>query len=374
MHDAEQSKQSVLVENHQLQQRLQNAFAANEQSEQRLRSASAELQSLQDIDPWKVSRDKIECLTEIGVGGWGSVSKGTLQVAIKQLHPQILSQLYLDRLQREMQMLAQVRHPNLVQFIGVVLDEVALKLQASPMIITELLDMNLRKAYERKLDFNKLSIFQDVAQALNYLHERHDSIIHRDVSAPNVLLEALPNGTWRGKVSDLGSANLAKLAHTLAEGAIIYAAPETLPQFAHNPGSSPPRQTTKIDVYSYGILLCEVVTSRFPDPVQYQDMLGQVQRQWPLMHNLIVSCIQTNPGERPTMAEVLTKLSQTSQSEVSGGWEGKVGKVGGEGRWGGREGGGEVRRGRWGEVGGGGGRWREVGGGGGGGGGGSGHR
>ena len=296
---------------------MQNALAANEQSQQKLHSASAELQSLQDIEPWKVSRDKVKILEQIGVGGWGSVSEGTLQVAVKQLHPQILSQTNIDRLQREMRILAQLRHPNLVQLIGVVLDEAALKLQAPPMIITELLDTNLRKAYEEELDFNKLSIFQDVARALNYLHERHDPIIHRDVSAPNVLLEALPNGTWRAKVSDLGSANLAKLAHTAAAGAIIYTAPETLLQFAHNPGSSPPRQTTKMDVYSYGILLCEVVTSRFPDPDQYQDMLGQVQHQWPFMHKLITSCTQYNSDKRPTMAEVLAKLSQPSQSKVS---------------------------------------------------------
>ena len=286
-------------------------------SKQRPDSASDELQLLQDIEPWKVSRDKVEILKEIGVGGWGSVSEGTLRVAVKQLHGEILSQTNIDRLQREMRILAQQRHPNLVQLIGVVLDEAALKLQAPPMIITELLDTNLRKAYEKKLDFNKLSIFQDVARGLNYLHECHDPIIHRDVSAPNVLLEALPNGTWRGKVSDLGSANLATLAHTAVPGAIIYAAPETLPQFAHNPGFSPPRQTTKIDVYSYGILLCEVVTSQLPDPAQYQKMLGQVQHQWPFMHNLIISCTRPNPDDRPTMAEVLTKLSQSSQSEVS---------------------------------------------------------
>ena len=290
------------------------------QSEQRPGSASAELQ---DIEPWKVSRDKVKILKEIGVGGWGSVSEGTLRVAVKQLHPQILSQTNIDRLQREMQILAQFRHPNLVQLIGVVLDEAALKLQAPPMIITELLDMNLRKAYEKELDFNKLSVFQDVARGLNYLHERHDPIIHRDVSAPNVLLEALPNGTWRGKVSDLGSANIAKLAHTVAPGAIIYTAPETFLQFAHNPGSSPPRQTTKMDVYSYGILLCEVVTSRLPDADQCMDMLGQVQHQWPFMHKLIISCTQRNPDERPTMAEVLAKLSQPSQSEVS--WGGRGG-------------------------------------------------
>ena len=307
------NNQLLTTNNQLLQQRLTTATTDNDQLQQRLTRASAELQSLQDIEPWKISRNKVEIQAEIGVGGWGSVSTGTVRVAVKKLHSLLLSQHNVDRIQREMKMLAQVRHPNLVQFIGVVFDEAALRIQASPMIITELLEMNLRTAYERKLEFSKLSIFQDVACALNYLHSRHDPIIHRDISAPNVLLEALPNRAWKGKVSDLGSANLAKLARTLAEGAIIYAAPETMPHQAHSPRAPKLPQTTKVDVYSYGVLLCEVATSRFPDPDHYPDMLEQVQREWPSMHGLIVSCTQFNPGERPTIADVHSRLSHLSQ-------------------------------------------------------------
>ena len=303
---------SATTDNQQLQQRLTRATADSQELQQRLISAKTELRSFQDIDPWKISRSKVEIQVHIDAGGWGSVSKGNIQVAVKKIHHLILNQRNLDRLQREMRMLAQVRHPNLVQFIGVVLDEAALRLQAPAMIITELLEMNLRNAYERELHFNKLSIFQDVAKALNYLHERHDPIIHRDVSAPNVLLEALPNHTWRGKVSDLGSANLAKLARTLGEGAIIYAAPETIPHQAHTPGTPKPKQTTKVDVYSYGVLLCEVGTSQFPDPDQYQDMLKQVRHEWPFLHDIILSCTQHDPDKRPTMAEILARLSHPS--------------------------------------------------------------
>jgi len=174
----QQRLDNATAENHQLQQRLHSALAAIQHSHQRLDSASAELQGLQDIERWKVSRNKVEIWSEIGSGGWGSVSEGTVRVAIKQLHRQILSPHYVDRLQREMRMLAQVRHPNLVQFIGVVLDEPALRLQEPPMIITELLDVNLRKAYERKLGFNKLSVFREVARALNYLHEHSKKSCH----------------------------------------------------------------------------------------------------------------------------------------------------------------------------------------------------
>jgi len=193
-----------------------------------------------------------------------------------------------------------------------VFDEAAQRLQAPPIIITELLEMNLRTAYERELEFNKLSIFQDVARALNYLHNRHEPIIHRDISAPNVLLEALPNRAMKAKVSDLGSANLAKLAQTLGEGAIIYAPPETIPQ-AHNPHAPRFSQTTKVDVYCFGVLLCEVGTSQFPDPDHYEDMLKQVQHEWPSLHDLIVACTRYNPDERPTMAEILARLSQPSR-------------------------------------------------------------
>ena len=308
----QQRLDSVTTENLQLQQRLDSTTIDNPYLRQKLSSANSEHQSPHDINPWKIPCNKVEIQGQIDIGGWSSVSKGTIQVAVKQLHHLIFSKHNLDRFQREMRMLAQVRHPNLVQFIGVVLDEAALRLQAPPMIITELLETNLRKAYERKLEFNKLSVFQDVAKALNYLHERRDPIIHRDVSAPNVLLEALPNHTWRGKVSDLGSANLAKLAHTLAVGAIIYAAPETIPHQAHTPGTSTPQQTVKVDVYSYGVLLCEVGTSRFPDPDQYQDMLKQIQCKWPFLHDLIASCTQYEPEKRPTMAEILASLSQHS--------------------------------------------------------------
>ena len=71
----------------------------------------------------------------------------------------------------------------------------------------------------------------------------------RDVSAPNVLLKALPNGMWRGKVSDFGFANLARFSVTAGEGAIIYTAPEAFPQ--RNPNTPRVPHTVKIDVYSF---------------------------------------------------------------------------------------------------------------------------
>ena len=238
------------------------------------------------------------------------------QVAVKLPHPAILDEQTIDRLQREVKIMAEVRHPNLLHFIGAVFDNEASRQPV--MIILELLDMNLRMAYQSKrlLESSRVPIFRDVAYALHYLHERQEPIIHRDVSAPNVLLEELPNGMWRAKVSDFGSANLARLAQTMGEGAIIYAAPETIPQ-ARKLSSPPLPQTTKIDVYSYGILLCEVIMSQLPDPERFWIMLQQVQRQWPFMHKLILSCASDIADERPTMAEVLDQLNTLPRPQLS---------------------------------------------------------
>ena len=192
------------------------------------------------------------------------------------------------------------------------IDWQAERLEESALILTELLDTNLRSAYERgRIEHSsKLCIFRDIACGLNYLHQHHEPIIHRDVSATKVLLEALPNYQWRAKIGGFGSASLAKLADTLAEGAIIYSAPETLPPSFHGSNALPPPQTTKIDVYSYGILLCEVITNQFPVKEDYQGMLHQIQRQWPFMHTLIQSCTKRRPEERLTMADVLNELSR----------------------------------------------------------------
>ena len=261
------------------------------------------------IEPWKVPREAVELGRMIGGGGWGAVHEGRLRVAVKQIYPNIMSKQNLARLKREIQMLMLVRHPNLLQFIAAVYDENID--QNPPYIITELLDTSLRSAYEKALlpspSHSLLSIFIDTARALDYLHRYHEPIIHRDVSSANVLLKQQPNEKWIAKLSDLGSANLAREAYTMNEGARVYCAPEafTFDANARSEGTLTP----KVDVYSYGIMLCEVATSIFPDDeAQIQFMLARVQCEWPQLHQLIVACVNQNPKQRPTMASVLASL------------------------------------------------------------------
>ena len=175
--------------------------------------------------------------------------------------------------------MASVQHPNLVQFIGAVFDENVENLTATPLLLLELLHTNLRKAYEEKPSTLGasvvLSIFRDVAYGLHYLHEHQVPIIHQDVSAPNVLLEALPGGTWQAKLSDFGSANFLKRSSTLGVGAVVYTAPEMFPR--EDPTAPMPRPTVKCDILSYGIVLVEVITKTMPTRENRHQLFQEVE-------------------------------------------------------------------------------------------------
>ena len=66
--------------------------------------------------------------------------------------------------------------------------------------------------------------------------------------------------------------------------------------------------TTKIDVYSYGVVVCELFSGEMPVSEQYRAMLQQVKGKWPVMHSLIVLCTKRNPLDHPTMADILDEL------------------------------------------------------------------
>ena len=285
-----------------VEQQLQDTIHQKRDIERELEGKTKEL-AAHSTEVWRIPPRNVSTVRRIGTGGWGAVLEGQIKVAVKELHQEIASPHNIKKVQREMKLLAEVRHPNLVQFVGAVLD------QPLPLIITELLDINLRQAYQenRLRPGDRLMIFIDIGRALDYLHQRYEPIIHRDVSAPNVLLQQMPNNQWKGKVSDLGSANFLQDAQTKGEGCILYSPPEMIPR-AFNPRRQRIPQTTKIDVYSYGVLLCEVITSRFPSEENYFEMLESVHRSCIKAHTLIKHCTQERPDDRPTMAAVLAKL------------------------------------------------------------------
>ena len=330
-----ESLDAALIEVEELKQQRNSAISEAQQQKSAAEENQQQLQLVQkQLDPAgvqqprsslpaveseiEVSRIEVEIPGEMNLQAWGSDGEGRFRgqrVAVKLLHPDTLKDYTIARLRKETQASSLLRHPNLMQFIATVFDD-----EKSPLIVTEFLQTNLRTAYQKGLLLNsksdKVRIFQDVAYALHYLHERQEPIIHRNVSTPNVLLEELSKGMWRAKLTDLVSANLARLAQsTTGENDIIFAAPEAVPQTADpdsstsRQGPSSPPQTTKVDVYSYGVLVCEIVTSKLPNPTEYPSMLQEMHGEWLPMHELVVHCTKRKPHERATMSQILDKLN-----------------------------------------------------------------
>ena len=136
-----------------------------------------------------------------------------------------------------------------------------------------------KKLEETPLTYSQtLTISCGVASALNYLHLRKPQpILHRDVSSANVLLEPSGNGRWKGKLSDYGSAIILHETRTEASGCLAYAAPEAKSPCLHSPA---------MDVFSFGILIVEMVTRRLPSGVLLEREEHIQSVQWPSINIL----------------------------------------------------------------------------------------
>lgn len=249
---------------------------------------------------WVVQRNEIQLTSEVlGSGGWASVKVAIFRndrVAAKCLHHQIVSAHNMRLFTREMNMAANARHPHLLQFIGATLDN------GEPIILTELMPTSLRHVLEGGTTLSRpqiVTISRHVALALNYLHlMQPEAIVHRDVSSANVLLE--PQGqNWKAKLSDYGSANFVRCTITVGPGNPTYAAPEA---------NDPQRQSPKMDVFSFAVLLVEMCSGELP-LVEHRDQL-LVMVDWPPMLALIQQALRHEPQRRPAIATIITELDQ----------------------------------------------------------------
>ena len=156
------------------------------------------------------------------------------------------------------------------------------------MIIMELMDTSLRSQLETDEYFQpKLvkAISLDVALGLNYLHLiQPDPIVHRDISSANILLEVIQHNKWRAELTDYGSVKVVRQLRTENPGSQAYAAAEA---------SNPRLQSPKMDMYSFGALILEMLTGRLPTPDDRPGMFRKVQHEQFL--RLIRKCLSENP-------------------------------------------------------------------------------
>ena len=222
--------------------------------------------------------------------------------------------------QSECHLLSRLKHPNIVQFIGVYFEDLA----SIPILVLEYLPTDLTSLinkYGILPEEASYSILNDVSLGLNYLHNQTPPIIHRDISSNNILLTS----GLTAKISDLGVARILNLTPlkasrmTQAPGTPAYMPPEVM--------IANPNYDTSIDTFSFGILMIHVFCGKWPEPqigqIRIEDgvmipvseaerrvvFLELLDSDHPLLP-LILQCLSNCPQKRPNASEIVQTLSQ----------------------------------------------------------------
>ncbi|KAK1352419.1 Protein kinase domain-containing protein [Heracleum sosnowskyi] len=234
----------------------------------------------------------------IGTGGYGSVYAAALPggkvVALKKLHQMEREEPAFEKsFRNEVQVLSSIRHKNIIKLYGFCLHDRCMFLVYEYMERGSLFCVLRDEIGAVHLSWERrVNIVKSIAHALSYMH--HDcspSIIHRDISSNNILL----NSKLEGFVGDFGAARLlhrdSSNYYTAAAGTLGYMAPELAYTMV---------ATERCDVYSFGVVALEIIMdSRLPRPT---DVL--VERGIVLVLDLALACLTSNPKLRPTMQHV----------------------------------------------------------------------
>ena len=212
----------------------------------------------------------------LGIGSYGKVCRaryGNLSCAAKLIHeilvdPEALKlaprgrehRLPYRRFEQECEVLQNLRHPNIIQYLGVYHDPDT-KL---PVLLMELMDGNLTHFLNnssQQIPFHlQVNFCHDIALALSFLHA--NKIVHRDLSSNNILLIK----SIRAKVTDFGMATLhvgEQATCTMCPGTDVYMPPEAIQDKS--------MYTEKIDCFSFGVLIIQILTQLFPAPGDRQE-------------------------------------------------------------------------------------------------------
>lgn len=296
-----------------------------------------------DLRPYVLS-NVVNTGTEIGRGAYGTVSEVKIPIhgAAKKLHDLWLdSAIITGQFAREVRLMSTLRHQNIVQFLGVYFynnsQQPALVMER---LLTSLHDLLTQSSAPKPLPIKmglKCSILHNVASGLAYLHQHTPPIIHRDLSARNVLLTS----ELVAKIADMGMARFIPQIRTAATmtkapGASVYMPPEAIAPSTSK--SEKAKYDSSIDVFSLGVIILFTIGEVFPEKVLeptytdketealiartelerrsiYMEIVEQqLSNDHPLI-GLIHQCLQNVPSKRPSIDEVLG-VTQSARAEV----------------------------------------------------------
>ncbi|XP_047040465.1 tyrosine-protein kinase Abl isoform X2 [Helicoverpa zea] len=267
-------------------------------------------------DHWEIDRTDIVMKHKLGGGQYGDVyeaawKRGNITVAVKTLKDDTMA---LKDFLEEAAIMKEMRHPNLVQLLGVCTREPPFYIITEFMSRGNLLDY-LRTGSRDCVPGAVVLMYMatQIASGMSYLESR--SFIHRDLAARNCLV----GENHLVKVADFGLARLMRddtyTAHAGAKFPIKWTAPEGL---AYNTFS------TKSDVWAFGILLWEIATygmSPYPG-VDLADVYHMLEKGYRMecppgcpaaVYELMRGCWQWSPGDRPSFRDIHHALEHMFQ-------------------------------------------------------------
>ena len=288
---------------------------------------------------------------EIGRGAYGRVFKinyyGTM-CAAKEIHSILLENIKRQELEqikttflRECRQCCVLRHPNIVQFLGLHHSPSTRGRSRGrttpselPIIVMELMQSSLKSYVESSVQnktpipyVSKLSILQDIARGLMYLHHQNPPVVHRDLSPNNVLLtEHLV-----AKLSDLGVAKAikadSKKTMTKVPGTSDFMPPEALEDSS--------KYGPSLDIFSYGGVSLYLICQQWPEllPIKRFDpglrkavALTELERRQPYTEKvlgdakdlkpIVLQCLDDDPHMRPIIEDVLDHVTQLKLSSI----------------------------------------------------------
>ncbi|KAL0334050.1 UNVERIFIED_CONTAM: Serine/threonine-protein kinase CTR1 [Sesamum angustifolium] len=269
-----------------------------------------------------IKNGDLEELRELGSGTFGTVYHGKWRgtdVAIKRINDRCFAgkpseqERMRDDFWNEAIKLADLHHPNVVAFYGVVLDGP----DGSVATVTEyMVNGSLRNALqksERNLDKRKrLLIGMDVAFGMEYLHGKN--IVHFDLKSDNLLVNLRDPHRPICKVGDLGLSKVK--CHTLISGGVRGTLPWMAPELLNGSSSL---VSEKVDVFSFGIVMWELLTGEEPyADLHYGAIIGGIVSNTlrppvpetcdPDWRALMERCWSSEPSERPNFTEIANEL------------------------------------------------------------------